>query len=238
MSEPVISYVSWSGRNLPSGVNITEDDGVISGTPTIPGKYDSQITVKTDWGSSTEVVNITVYGLKITNNNTNPITFNETRESSYTFICAYALTEAEDDGNPPYWTISTLPSGLTTSNPSAKNFTISGRPTTKTTTTLTVSVSKGNYSDTKDFTLQIVEKTGSIEITTTSLPYGVKNEDYSATLSVNNTTGSSPFFYFSGLPSGLSGTQSTENSCACEYPLPKNSRINAVNITFKTFISI
>ncbi len=60
MATGAITSAVWTAVNLPDGLTIDRDTGVISGTPTTPGTYMPNITVTTNWGSDTKVVTIIV----------------------------------------------------------------------------------------------------------------------------------------------------------------------------------
>ena len=56
-----IKYVRWTAEDLPEGLTINEDTGVISGTPTAPlGQYSVYVTVETNYGSDAKYITILV----------------------------------------------------------------------------------------------------------------------------------------------------------------------------------
>ena len=56
-----ITSVVWSAENLPEGLSINADTGVISGTPTVqPGTYTANVTVTTNYGTDTKAITINV----------------------------------------------------------------------------------------------------------------------------------------------------------------------------------
>ena len=74
MAAPVITSVTWAVDNLPDGVIIDKDTGVISGTPAEAGSYTVPVTVVTEYGSDTKDVSMTVkgnYSILITGTNAN-----------------------------------------------------------------------------------------------------------------------------------------------------------------------
>ena len=66
MSVPVITSVSWAADNLPPGITFNEATGGFSGMPTAAGDYTVPVSVKTEWGSDTEDVNIVVERRRVT----------------------------------------------------------------------------------------------------------------------------------------------------------------------------
>ena len=56
-----ITFVEWSATNLPAGLSIDKDSGVISGTPTVdPGTYTATIKVRTNYGEDEATIQIVV----------------------------------------------------------------------------------------------------------------------------------------------------------------------------------
>ena len=208
MSNAPVSYAKWSSSDLPKGLSLSES-GLLTGKPTVSGSYTSHIQLRTNWGTTSKELSLTVsepnYGVEITNDNSSAIAFYYYKSCSYTFNANYLVPSSESDITPT-WTISGLPAGVSNSNLNANSLTISGYPTSTGNSTLRLTVTKGSYSASKNFTLSVTSDGKSISISTSSLPSGVRGEYYSTTLSVNNTTGdNTPYYnYTSGLPSGLS----------------------------------
>jgi len=56
-----ITSVVWEAQNLPTGLSINEDTGVISGTPLVqPGTYTASVTVTTNYGTDTKPITFNV----------------------------------------------------------------------------------------------------------------------------------------------------------------------------------
>ena len=56
-----ITFVKWTAEDLPAGLTINEDTGVISGTPTVSmGTYTAYITVETNYGYDAKYITIVV----------------------------------------------------------------------------------------------------------------------------------------------------------------------------------
>ena len=62
MTAPVITSVTWAVDNLPDGVIIDKDTGVISGTPAEAGSYTVPVTVVTDWGNDIKELKMLIEG--------------------------------------------------------------------------------------------------------------------------------------------------------------------------------
>ena len=56
-----ITSVKWEATNLPSGLTINADTGVISGTPNVqPGTYTATVKVTTNYGTDSKTITINV----------------------------------------------------------------------------------------------------------------------------------------------------------------------------------
>ena len=56
-----ITSVTWSSEDLPAGLSINANTGVISGTPTVdPGGYRPTVKVVTNYGSDSKEIRILV----------------------------------------------------------------------------------------------------------------------------------------------------------------------------------
>ena len=56
-----ITSVVWEAENLPEGLSINSDTGVISGTPVVqPGTYTATVTVTTNYGTDTKPITFNV----------------------------------------------------------------------------------------------------------------------------------------------------------------------------------
>ncbi|HUZ47004.1 MAG TPA: putative Ig domain-containing protein [Terriglobia bacterium] len=194
----------WSitSGSLPAGLILAPSTGVISGTPT--GTGTSSFTVQvSDANSQTAVsslsITINAPQLAITSSSL-PAGVQNT---------AYSATVAASGGTSPYtWsiTLGSLPSGLTLAPTSGV---ISGTPTGTGTSSFTVQVSDAN-SQTATKALSITVNASQPSITTSSLPNGVQNTAYNATLAA--TGGTTPYTWSitsGSLPAGLTLAPST-----------------------------
>lgn len=56
-----ITSVKWEATNLPSGLSINANTGVISGTPNVqPGTYTATVKVTTNYGTDSKPITINV----------------------------------------------------------------------------------------------------------------------------------------------------------------------------------
>ena len=59
---PIIRNVSWTAENMPDGVTINKDTGVISGIPVEAGEYTVPVSVTTDWGNDFRELKMLIEG--------------------------------------------------------------------------------------------------------------------------------------------------------------------------------
>jgi alpha-tubulin suppressor-like RCC1 family protein len=188
----------WQANNLPGGLSINADTGVISGTAhTAGGPIQATITVTDAVGTSdSKTFQITI---------TPAVHITTTDLPSGVVGTGYSATMSALDGAPGYsWTSSTLPQGLSIDATTGK---ITGTPTQAGTfgsVTITATDQNGAKAE-ATYTITIA---AAIHITTTSLPNGVSGTDYSAT--VEAAAGAPGYGWTStGLPGGLVLNSST-----------------------------
>ena len=103
------------------------------------------------------------YGVTITTDNAAPITdFYVLRDASKTFEAEFNVPASEQNITPA-WSITGLPSGL-----SASGATVSGYASSAGTSTVTVTVTKGSYSDSKRYTFAVTSDGYGLDITSLS----------------------------------------------------------------------
>ena len=186
---------TFSATGLPNGLSVSAA-GAITGTPSAAGTTTAQITV-TDSTSPTHLT--ATANLSITINAALSIT--TASLSNGAVGVPYSATVNATGGNPGYTFSATgLPSGLSISAAGAITGTPSAAGTTTAQITVTDSTSPTHLTATANLSITI---NASLAITTNSLPSGVMNVAYSATV---NATGGTPGYTFSatGLPNGLS----------------------------------
>lgn len=199
-------YVNWqvTGGSLPSGMTLT-GNGFLSGTPTSSVGSPFAFTIQvSDSAASVQTVSkpltLTVNPPVITS--ASPLPAAVTNQ-------AYSTQLAASGGTPPYsnWTVTsgTLPAGLTLASATGI---LSGTPTSSGTAAFTVSVTDAaNATASKSLSLT----TGAgFSITTATLPDGIENGAYSATLQASGGSGALTWSITSGtLPAGLTLNAST-----------------------------
>jgi len=194
---------TWSATGLAAGLTINASSGVISGTPTGPtGTSTANVTVK-DSATPQQIANaslsITIRAT-LTISTTSPLT-------SGIVNTAYTATVVAAGGPTPYtWSATSLPAGLTIN---ASTGAITGSPTGPAgTSTANVTVkdsSNPQQTATAGLSITIVTQ---LAVTTTSLPAGVMNTVYTATVAA--TGGATPYTWSAtGLPAGLTINAST-----------------------------
>ncbi len=194
---PPYSYSITNG-SLPPGLSIS---GVtLGGTPTTPGTYPFTLAVFDSLqNSSSANFSITIFGV---------VSINNTSFPSGTVNAAYPTqTLVASGGVAPYqWSVSqgTLPPGLGLTT-SSGGTSITGTPTTTGAYSFILFVSDYQQNTASaTFSITIAAAGGSPAITTTTLPNGVLNQPYSATLNCVNCSGYAWSITSGGLPSGLS----------------------------------
>jgi len=203
-----IQPYSWAVTtgSLPAGLSLNSASGAIYGTPTASGTFNFTVTV-TD--SETPTAKTATANLSITVNPAVSVT--TTSLPAGVIGTSYSATLQATGGITPYtWavTVGTLPSGLSLN---AGTGAITGTPTGPFvgTTSFTVTVTDSESpKKTANANLSITISAPTLKVTTTSLPTGVINTPYSAT--VNATGGVQPYTWsLSGNPAWLSINAST-----------------------------
>ena len=192
---------------LPDGLVLTPSTGNISGTPTVTGTSLTEFMVQDSTGQSVEkvlsmTVNVAPTPLAILTNSLPTGSINQ----------PYAFSLSPTGGTTPYtWGLKpgtpSLPSGLTLST----NGVISGTPTVTSAATHTFTLTDAT-SLTVENALQLSIGAIPLSITTTSIPQGTANQNYSAPLAATGGTGAYTWGLSGGspnLPTGLTLNLST-----------------------------
>ena len=192
--------ITWNlSGNIPAGLSINEATGEISGTPTTIGNYTMTLTVTNSVGSDSATYTMNVRDVSIT-------------PTEITGYVSLAINEqlTLTGGTAKSWSITkgTLPRGLSLNKTTGK---ITGKPTVATSSTgteveFTVTTSTGDsYSQSVNFIINA--KPEQPKFTTSSLPNGTVNVDYSQKIIV---TGTDPItLTASGLPDGFNFNPNT-----------------------------
>ena len=197
------SPYNWSlnnGSTLPQGLSLGANGG-ITGTPTASGTTSTTFKVQDSTApnqqSATKSISITI------NQASAPPTITTTSLPDGTVGQAYSQTvQAAGGTGTRTWSLSggSLPANLTLSSAGV----ISGNPTIAGTANFTVRVTDAaSLSDTQSLSITISAAQSPLKITTTSLPDGKRNRDYTATLAA--TGGTTPYTWSVTpvLPSGI-----------------------------------
>ncbi len=206
-----------NGGSLPNGLQLaTGSSCAITGSPTTVGTFNFGIKV-TDGGSPAQTY---TQPLSITIGPALAITSTSAPNGAVNLAYSYALTAQY--GQQPYsWSLAsgTLPPGIGINGTS-----LSGTPTTANTYSFTLKVAdSGSPSQSATQAYSVTIAAGLI-ISTTSLPNGVMNDSYTATLTAQNGSGTYMWSTTGGLPTGLSlsssGTISGIPSAAGTFTFP------------------
>ncbi|HXL20973.1 MAG TPA: putative Ig domain-containing protein [Candidatus Dormibacteraeota bacterium] len=238
-----------SAGALPGGLTLSSA-GVISGTPTGPNTTASFTVKATD--SSTVSPQSVTQALSIAINLPPAPSITTTTLPNGVQGTPYSQTISATAGLAPYsFTFTgTLPAGLTLSSAGV----ISGTPTAFGTANFTVKVTdSSNPAQTATQPLSIKINAAPVSITTTSLPNGVVNAGYNATLQASG--GAPPLTWSlaagSALPTGLllsstgaiTGTPTTAGTTnftvqAADSSVPQQTATKALSITVNPVLSI
>ncbi len=187
------------------------------------------------------------FSVEITNDTAQTITgFKYMLDGSFTFAVNYHVPKIEQNATPT-WTISGLPEGLTAEDLNANNLTVSGCTEHSGDHTVTVSVTKGNYNDTKTYMLNV--DYGILITTPNKSPITdfALNEQGSKTFeskfNVPEEEQDSPVEWsFENLPDGLSaegatvsGTATSPSTCAVTVTVRKGSYSDTKTFTFAVY---
>ena len=198
---------TWTISGLPDGLSaedLNANNLTVSGCTEHSGDHTVTVSVTKGSYSDTKTYTLNVdYGILITTPNKNHITdVALNQQASKTFESKFNVPEEEQD-SPVEWSFENLPDGL-----SAEGGTVSGTATSLGNKTVTITVTKGSYSDTKTFTFAVY----GLIVSTSSLPNGQERVNYSTTLGVTRHLPSgvgSLVYSASNLPSGLGLNAST-----------------------------
>ncbi len=194
---------TWSAWGLPNELVIDPATGAISGTARNAGVFPVFITVTDAQGrTQTTSFELTISAGSVV---AKPPTITTVSLSDAIKGQSYAETFTATGGTEPYaWTGYGLPDGLSLDAATGE---LSGTPTQTGDFTAYVNViDSDGLTSTKSFTVRVypaAEQPPSPSITTSTLPAGVVDDSYSATLAVDS--GRAPFTWsVTGLPTGLS----------------------------------
>jgi hypothetical protein len=201
--------VKWSisSGSLPSGLSLAATSGIISGTPTVSGRFSFGVKLN-DLGSSTNSTSATLT-LTVAATSVATLTITSSTLPSGTAGKAYSTALTATGGTRAYtWSITSgsLPAGLSLSASGA----ISGTPTASGTSSFTATVTDaGNPPQSKSVTISLSVTSASLTLSTT-LPNATDGTAYSAGLQVSGGTPAYTWSIPSGsLPAGLTMSATT-----------------------------
>jgi hypothetical protein len=179
---------TWSATGLPANLGIGPATGVISGTPLAAGSSTVTISVTDGAASANKQFTLTIgAGLTIT---TTALPAGVAGVGYSTAVAASGGTGALT------WSAAGLPANL---GITPSTGVIAGTPVTAGSSTVTINVTDGVSSATKQFTLTV---TAGLTITTTALPGGTAGVAYSALVEASGGSGAR-IWSATGLPGGL-----------------------------------
>jgi hypothetical protein len=221
---------SISAGSLPAGLNISTQgngNGLITGTPTTAGASSFTVRVADNGGrSATKDLAINVIA---------PPTIVTNALPQGVVNATYSATLDFTGGTVPnMWSVvsGSLPAGLNISTQTNGTGLISGMPTAAGTTNFTVRVvDSGGRSGTKDLSITI---SASLAITTNSLPLGVVNSPYTATVIAAGGSGGNSWAIVAGsgsLPTGLQISTAQGNGVISGTPTTAGTSSFTVRVT-------
>ena len=204
---------TWSitSGQLPTGLSLGTNTGILSGTPTSTGNFSFGISV-IDSSASVQSATTTVSSLPVASAPVTilPLTISSSIPSA-TVGSTYSTALQVSGGTAPYtWSITAggLPNGFSLGSTTGI---LSGNPTTSGTINFTAMVTDaGSPALSKSASFSLVVAPATLAITTSALPAGTQSTGYSQALQATGGTAPYTWSISSGaLPSGLSVAPAT-----------------------------
>ncbi|WP_433974176.1 beta strand repeat-containing protein [Tunturiibacter lichenicola] len=193
-------FWSITSGNLPSGLNLAANTGVISGTPIASGSFPIAVTVKDSVSMQTVTANL-AFSIVFAGA---PLSIASATLPSAMLNQSYSATLTAAGGTAPYsWSITSgaLPAGLNLATSGA----VLGSPTAVGTFNFIASVAdSSNPTQTKSASISLVVSPATLSIVAPALPSGTDGAGYSNALQATGGTAPYTWSMTSGsLPSGL-----------------------------------
>jgi uncharacterized protein (TIGR03437 family) len=203
---------SWSATGLPSGLTLTtngNNQGVISGSPSVTGPFNSiLVTVKDSESTPVSVQDNYTLVVNSALSNMLPASLSQGTENS-----AYSVTVSVSGGTGPYtWGATGLPTGLSISNSTTNSATISGTPTVAANgASVKVTVTDVNTASlSTTYSLTISGPLTLSPANSTALPTATVGTAYTTGSTIVAAGGTPPYsFTATGLPGGLTISSTT-----------------------------
>jgi Putative Ig domain len=202
------SPYTWSitAGQLPPGLNLAANTGVITGTPTANGNYSFDVTVADSSPAAQTATATIALSVAAAPATPTPLTINSSSLPAAIIGSAYSNVLQATGGTAPYtWSIASgsLPASLSLAPATGL---ISGTPTAVGTATFTAAVvDSAKPAQTTSVSVSIVVAPVSLTITSSALPSGTQGTGYSRALQASGGTGSYTWSITTGsLPAGLS----------------------------------
>jgi hypothetical protein len=200
---------SVSSGQLPSGLSLASNSGIISGTPTASGSFSFGITISNN-GSSAQSASATLT-LSVSAQASAALAISSTTLPGATVKQSYSGSLHASGGAAPYhWSVGSgsLPAGLSLASGTGV---ISGAPTASGTFKFTANVSdSSNPAQTTSAAMSVLVTAIQLAITSSTLPSGTSGTPFSTALSASG--GAAPYTWAiasGSLPAGLSLVPST-----------------------------
>ena len=192
--------ITWTAQNLPAGLAINSSTGAVTGTPTAAGTYSTVITASNSYGTDSKTYTLTISAAGVKPSITTDSLPNGQAGKSY------SATLSADGTAPITWTASGLPSGVSLNTSAGR---LSGTPSRAGTYRITITARNSYGTASKTFTVTIAAAGVRPTISTSSLPDGKIDAEYSQTLTASGTAPLTWAVTSGTLPAGLSINAST-----------------------------
>ena len=194
--------LTYAAAGLPTGVQLSQATGVITGTPTVAASYTVSVTVSDGILSDSETFTWNVRTVNAAPTLQNP--GNQTAEEGAFVILN--LQGADANGDPLTYSATGLPAGLQLTQSSGR---IAGTPTAPGSYDVTASVSDGTLTASQSFTWVVRARNAAPVLTTPSDQLTNVNTAASLQVQATDANGDTLSYVAAGLPTGLTIASNT-----------------------------